>query len=335
MSLEQPVPQLRPMNLSDILDAVFLLYRNNFLTFIGVIALAQIPMFILQGFVILAFGQAYMNDILLWQDILERFNPALQTPSDLLAELPTTSIVLFFVFLMLLGLLQNIIIWPLMLGALSNAVAHRYLQQPVSILGAYNFGMGRIGTLIIAQFIVGLITGLVLLIAYLLAIGAIVFLGMSLASQIESNPMAIFGLVLFGVFVMLLVVVPIAVFLLIRFLFVPQVVVLEGQGIFSAIGRSWRLVSGSFWRTLGTAFVLWIMVTTIGFLVGLSFNLIDALITNFVVSQMILTFLTYAVNILTTPLYLVGLTLLYYDLRIRKEGYDMELMMQQTTSINQ
>jgi hypothetical protein len=33
-------------------------------------------------------------------------------------------------------------------------------------------------------------------------------------------------------------------------------------------------------------------------------------------------------NVLIGPIYAIGLTLFYYDQRIRKEGYDIEWMMQ-------
>ena len=44
----EPTPRLRPMSISDMLDAAFRLYRQHFLTFIGIVALLQVPMAILQ-----------------------------------------------------------------------------------------------------------------------------------------------------------------------------------------------------------------------------------------------------------------------------------------------
>jgi len=41
-------PRLRPMSIGDMLDAAFRLYRQHFLTFIGVVALLQAPMAMLQ-----------------------------------------------------------------------------------------------------------------------------------------------------------------------------------------------------------------------------------------------------------------------------------------------
>src|SRR5215208_3149079 len=54
----EPTPRLRPMSISDMLDAAFRLYRRHFLTFIGIVALLQVPMAILQFAAQLPFLQA-------------------------------------------------------------------------------------------------------------------------------------------------------------------------------------------------------------------------------------------------------------------------------------
>ena len=59
--MDQPIPsapQLRPMSLSDMLDAAFRLYRKHFLTFVGIVALLLVPMAILQFLVQLPYAQA-------------------------------------------------------------------------------------------------------------------------------------------------------------------------------------------------------------------------------------------------------------------------------------
>jgi len=118
--------------------------------------------------------------------------------------------------------------------------------------------------------------------------------------------------------------------LFISFLFVTQTIVLEGYGPISALGRSFRLVWSSFWRILGIFLLLYIMVTIItlvptgvlGFVVGLVF---DDPIKDFTIRQSLSMLIGYVAQILVLPLLLTGYTLLYYDMRVRKEGYDIVL----------
>ena len=41
-------PQLRPMSLGDLFDTAFRLYREHFVTFVGIVALLQVPLAIVQ-----------------------------------------------------------------------------------------------------------------------------------------------------------------------------------------------------------------------------------------------------------------------------------------------
>ena len=52
-----PVPQLRPLGMGQLLDQALRLYRRNFLKFVGIIAVVQIPLGLLQlGSSLLAFS---------------------------------------------------------------------------------------------------------------------------------------------------------------------------------------------------------------------------------------------------------------------------------------
>ena len=59
--------------------------------------------------------------------------------------------------------------------------------------------------------------------------------------------------------------------------------------------------------------------------VAIALALFGMLLNNSVLYQSIASLVTYGVLILVLPLQFIIFTLLYYDLRIRKEGYDLEL----------
>ena len=55
---QTPQPRLRPMALADMLDTAFRLYRRHFLTFVGIVALLQVPMAIVQFLAQMPYAQA-------------------------------------------------------------------------------------------------------------------------------------------------------------------------------------------------------------------------------------------------------------------------------------
>ena len=119
---------------------------------------------------------------------------------------------------------------------------------------------------------------------------------------------------------------------------VPSVIVLERLGIRAAVARSWSLTQGYFWRTLGAQFLVALVVnivsqivtTPLSVLFGVATTLIDP---NGSFEAYIPSILLYVLTIL------LGLVLgavaavvqssvtalIYIDLRMRKEGLDLEL----------
>ncbi|GAC1445376.1 MAG: hypothetical protein NVSMB52_06320 [Chloroflexota bacterium] len=113
-----------------------------------------------------------------------------------------------------------------------------------------------------------------------------------------------------------------ALFLYVKLLFIPQCVVIERTGVIGAFRRSWNLVQSSWWRTFGISLVLGIITSVIsGVLVGLlaAIAAISGARAGIVTGG-----LSPLVGIVVQPFQLTALTLLYYDLRIRKEGFDLE-----------
>src|SRR6185436_7852459 len=120
-----------------------------------------------------------------------------------------------------------------------------------------------------------------------------------------------------------------------RFAYVPQVMLVEGQGVFSAIGRSTALASGNVKRFAALFIFPLVAIYSALLLFYIPLNLsawhegitffadADAVpawyqIANQVISQ--------ASFILLMPIWMIGLCLLYIDERVRHEGYDIELM---------
>lgn len=335
MQAEQP--PLKPMGLGDILDTVFRLYRNNFLTFIGVVALIQIPLILLQIAVNMGLSRGVARDFLLLQEALISFDPRFDSWTDL----PLGNLVLYFMVTILVALFEGIIAQQIINGALANAVSRRYLRQPVSITSAYGFGGSRIFSLIVA----GLLVSLLILTFSLIVVG-IFGLGVVLVAGLTSTQgggdagavlttfvgflsfLAIFALIM-------LIIIGAA----ILFLFVTQAIVLEGHGAIAAMRRSLHLVRSSFWRVVGTVVAVYLMVqvlaliptTAAGLGIGAIFN--DP-INDFGIRQSLSMLVSYGTQILVLPLLLIAYTVLYYDVRVRKEGFDLQWQVQQRAALS-
>jgi len=119
-----------------------------------------------------------------------------------------------------------------------------------------------------------------------------------------------------------------------RIVYVPQIMLVEGKGVFESVGRSFSLGSGNVRRlmamTLFTTFAIGsamlLLIVIIGFVGAASgINMRDS--TEWPVWYALLySILGPLSSVLLTPVWMLGLSLLYVDERVRHEGYDVELM---------
>jgi hypothetical protein len=108
---------------------------------------------------------------------------------------------------------------------------------------------------------------------------------------------------------------------------VTEVAALEPSG--DALRRSWELTRGFRWKALG----LWVITLALlaGLVIGAGFLAggVEALLGN---SEALSTVVVALVSLLIYPLLSCVFTLFYYDLRVRKEGFDLQMLSQQLGS---
>jgi hypothetical protein len=127
----------------------------------------------------------------------------------------------------------------------------------------------------------------------------------------------------------LLLILP-GIWLYVAWAFATPVLLVEGLRGRKALGRSFGLVKGRWWRTFGiliVGFILAAIVSTIVqavFLIGIVVGEDnDTLV-------LILSAIAGIVGLsVSTPFQAAVLTVLYFDLRVRKEGFDLELLAQE------
>jgi hypothetical protein len=219
----------------------------------------------------------------------------------------------------LVQIVQSLLLVPIASAALIYCVARLDQGANNAISVAYRAGLSRYWALfsstlllvIVIAIPAGLIGGCL----------SVALLGTRLATTTNNAMLA----------VIVAVVVLIALPFLTRFALVSQVVVLEQAGASQSLRRSWQLTRGWFWRTFG--------VSTCSGILSYLISALPAIMINFVISMagaaeaMALAPSITAVGsqlglIVAMPLQLIISTLLYYDLRIRGEGYDLEMLAQ-------
>ncbi len=97
---------------------------------------------------------------------------------------------------------------------------------------------------------------------------------------------------------------------------VAQVVVLEGGSAIDALGRSWSLTKGFKGKALGLGFVIYVLASLPGAAMGVLAIFVPSL-------AMPLDLVGRVVGFMLYPLIACAFTLFYYDLRVRKEAFDL------------
>lgn len=312
-------PRIRQLSLGELLDESFRLYRSNFLTFAAIAALVLVP-YTLIGFVAQYPFQDRLAEI--QNQAGSGANPfGAQTPFEFMGEMA-----FWYIILVAVSLLYSVIFQPLLEGALAHGISQRYLGRETGVGDSFGAAVRRSPSLISARLIpvlIGVLLGGVIIGGSVLIIFLLV--GQSFSEQLDSNSIAaIAGLGLLG-FGLLLVVMVAALALLVRILFTSQAVIVENAGAWASLVRSWRLTEGSFWRIVGYMLIVLLLIYVLIALPTFVVSFIASIVGLDLRVQFIINTCANAVlSVIATPFSMITYTLLYFDLRVRKEGFDLE-----------
>lgn len=220
-------------------------------------------------------------------------------------------------------------------GATRTLVAHLLRNEPVTAAATYNAVRARFWGLLGASLIV---------LAWIVASMTAAFIGWEIAFvifAIGSMGVSTFGPgwlsgIIMAVGFLIATVLGLWLFFLVvgRVAYVPQVMLVEGKSVFQSVGRSFSLARGNVRRlmamTLFTTFatysalmILLIPLGWYGYLNGIDPWNSEQWPAWYAIAYSVLGPLS---SIVLTPVWMLGLSLLYVDERVRHEGYDIELM---------
>lgn len=146
---------------------------------------------------------------------------------------------------------------------------------------------------------------------------------------------AMWGIVILGVLVgigaIAIVTIPVVIWVLIRWSVAIPALFAEGIGPVKALGRSWNLVRDNWWRTLGILIIVGIMVSLIQTALQTLFGGVAAVVPglNGDLRAGVVTTVTTLVDALVGAIQPIAITMLYLDLRVRKEGLDLDQLARQ------
>jgi hypothetical protein len=121
----------------------------------------------------------------------------------------------------------------------------------------------------------------------------------------------------------LLLVVP-GVFLLVKLILAPVIVMIEARRGHRAIGRAWQLSQKNWWRMFGLGILTVLIIELVNLVVSIVPDILGLLTGP--VGWVFRGVGGAAGLVVTTPFNTIVLVLLYFDLRIRKEGFDLSIL---------
>ncbi len=303
---------LRPLSLGEILDRTAQLYRTNFVLFAGIFA----------GYC--GIGLA-MNLLLIGlEELLKTQQGTTMAATMVLITLAAAGLELLILYLL---------IGPV-IAAISRAVAWVHLGEPATIRGAYASVLPRFGSYLRLMTITAFQIWTPFVLLYVAFFGTLTFYGKGLGNHAvahATNPqsLAVIGIASVAFILLLFPVLAYTLLMTLRYSLALPACVLENLAARKAIRRSIELSRGA----RGRIFVLLLLIGAIKMglvLVTQCFVFVAAFRNHgqlgpgiSAISQII----SFFTGTFLGPIGATGITLFYYDQRIRKEGFDIEWMM--------
>jgi hypothetical protein len=306
---------LAPLGAGDLIDRAVRLYRRHFLTLLRIAA---------PPVLISAVGSTIST--IAWRAIST-------TPSELRIALYVLMLIGGWMVTASGSLLSLVV----MGGATRNLVSHLLWNEPVTARTTYRAVKSRFWSLLGASFLVAIWLGFssfLGLMAFYILIMVVTLGAIAFASVLSGWIAGIIG----GLGTVVAITVGLIIFFMMagRMAYVPQAMLVEGKTVFAAIGRSFSLASGNvrrlmamamftFFGTFSALLLLMIPLGWVGYLNGVDLSPLSSgnWPTWYAIGYQVI---LQCSHIVLAPIWMLGLSLLYVDERVRHEGYDIELM---------
>ncbi len=286
---------LRPMQLGEILDGAFSIYRRHFALFMR---LSMVCVWLPAA---------------AWVYLQVRYGGLQWVDAVAALENHTVAVILIVLLLLIVTAGAGL----LLKAGTIRIISDSYLGHEPQLADALRLGLARIVPLLL----VAISKTLLLVLAYLagvVAVGLLVVVG-RFAGPVIAGLLALVG----GVAVVWFIV-----WVACGYGVTTPTVVLEDlPSSFDAFGRSWELTRTFRGKVFGTALVTWLISQ---FLPQAVIGTISAVtLTTGPAFQPVFIVVASLLSIVLAPILPCALTLLYYDLRVRREAFDLQVLGEQ------
>ncbi|HVD06125.1 MAG TPA: hypothetical protein VNB89_08915 [Gemmatimonadaceae bacterium] len=206
---------------------------------------------------------------------------------------------------MILVFVVILVLWMAVVdGAMTLAAGDAYFGREVSAASALRGALSKGGTLVLSNILRMLTIG-----------GAAVVGGIVIALLGRANG---------AIAVLLIVVLSVLMLLLFARLFATtNAVVFENSGASESLNRSFALSKDSAWRIFGVILLSYVVLIVAQIAIGLTVQVVISMVLR---SPMVASMVGNVIGALLYPFLSIALMVLYFDQRIRKEGYDLDVL---------
>lgn len=309
---------LRPLSIGDIYQGAFAAIKTNARTMFGFTAALLGVVLVIS----IATNYAIINLVL----------PNYLSPNSPYAAAFTS---LSGSFSQLGGSLLQVLATVLLSGLIVVAVSRSVLGRVASSKEVWERTKSKFLPLIGLNIITSIISGLMMIIG--IAVFFVLLASVASTAKTETELFQGLGITLVGLLILMVISALVSSYLSIKFSVASPAMVLENLGVFAAIGRSWSLTRGNFWRLFGinilTAIITSMVAGIFGGIagaLGAIFVVVGSSSPEDVIASLNTTYILTMVMSTIAQLLILPFTssvnaLLYIDLRMRKEGLDVEL----------
>ena len=298
---------LRPLSLGEILDRSFAVYRAKFWLFVGIAVLSAVVQLVGNAIVLLVY-KGYIPNPRTDHNPFHRYFGGQQVGGW---------VTLLLVFLAA-AVTQAATVW---------ALSEVYLGRDTTIGDSIRAVIGRWGRFVgIALWQVWSLLWLPLLLTVPALILMVFSIRLGIAGAVAGGILLFLGITggfTFGIFAFL------------RNSLGVQAAVVEGLKVRSAMRRSKVLATGAKGRIFVVFLITWCLYLVAGILEAPMLLIIGHGALHgqrHVLLQVVILFVNFVARSLVTPVLMIGLSLVYFDQRVRQDGLDLLLMLERGTN---